>query len=270
MVDLISNSSSFLSIWLAVAFSVDRYISICWPAEAAKMCTVARARIVVICFIILSLIIYLNTSLTVAVVEVRAGMRCRPLPLPFRSSQGLKLTDIVFNHMLPFTVIILLLFLMCKMVYYGQQGLSLWQSDPSQMSRVTIVYFITFLTGHLPMDMYKSIRFITKMFIEQERGRRTDIYVYHYKVIAQYLSHIAFATNFIVLITCYPLFRQYSKQYLVKHCCSRPFRKKNDCSPECIGLSYHHIDSVGGSSTESNKRLLIKKKVNNNSSKFLV
>ena len=37
------------SIWLTLAFTVDRYIMICHPFRAEKMCSVGRARIVIVC-----------------------------------------------------------------------------------------------------------------------------------------------------------------------------------------------------------------------------
>lgn len=39
---------SFLSVWLVVAFTVERYIAVKWPLRRRSLCTVARARIVVI------------------------------------------------------------------------------------------------------------------------------------------------------------------------------------------------------------------------------
>lgn len=44
------------SIWLTLAFTVDRYIMICHPFKAEKMCTVSRARKVIVCLYIFGII----------------------------------------------------------------------------------------------------------------------------------------------------------------------------------------------------------------------
>lgn len=44
------------SIWLTLAFTVDRYIMICHPFKAEKMCSVSRARKVIVCIYILGII----------------------------------------------------------------------------------------------------------------------------------------------------------------------------------------------------------------------
>ncbi|KAK3098860.1 hypothetical protein FSP39_023800 [Pinctada imbricata] len=42
------------TLWLTVSFTVERYIAVCHPLKAARMCTIARARIVIICVSVVS------------------------------------------------------------------------------------------------------------------------------------------------------------------------------------------------------------------------
>ena len=63
-VRFINSTSSFLSVWYLTAFAVDRYICICWPAEASKMCTLMRARIVIISLMCIGIVVYINMTLS--------------------------------------------------------------------------------------------------------------------------------------------------------------------------------------------------------------
>ncbi|VEN47507.1 unnamed protein product, partial [Callosobruchus maculatus] len=49
---------SFLNIWLVVSFTFERYVAVKYPLSLQSKCTKTRARIVVSCLTIASLIIY--------------------------------------------------------------------------------------------------------------------------------------------------------------------------------------------------------------------
>lgn len=44
------------SIYTTVAFTVERFIAVCWPLKAAKMCTIQRTRKAILCIVICSII----------------------------------------------------------------------------------------------------------------------------------------------------------------------------------------------------------------------
>lgn len=44
------------TLWLTVSFTVERYIAVCHPLQAARMCTVARARVVIVIVSVVSIL----------------------------------------------------------------------------------------------------------------------------------------------------------------------------------------------------------------------
>ncbi|XP_032688896.1 thyrotropin-releasing hormone receptor [Odontomachus brunneus] len=52
-----STLCSFLSVWLVVAFTVERYVAVKYPLQRQSLCTVARAKIVILCLTILAILL---------------------------------------------------------------------------------------------------------------------------------------------------------------------------------------------------------------------
>lgn len=50
--------STFLSVWLVVAFTVERFIAVCYPLLRAAVCTVRRARLVILVLTAAALLLY--------------------------------------------------------------------------------------------------------------------------------------------------------------------------------------------------------------------
>lgn len=53
----LSTFCSFLSVWLVVAFTVERYVAVRWPLRRQSLCTVARAKTTVISLTILAILV---------------------------------------------------------------------------------------------------------------------------------------------------------------------------------------------------------------------
>lgn len=51
----LSTLCSFISVWLVVAFTVERYVAVKWPLRRQSLCTVARAKTVVIILTVLAI-----------------------------------------------------------------------------------------------------------------------------------------------------------------------------------------------------------------------
>lgn len=55
----LSSVCSFLSVWFVVAFTVERFIAVGYPLKRPSMCTVSRAKVVIACLTLASLLFYM-------------------------------------------------------------------------------------------------------------------------------------------------------------------------------------------------------------------
>lgn len=236
-VDMLSNLSSFLSVWLAVTFCVDRYIAICWPQESPKMCTTTRAKIVLICLVIVGVTIYLNISLTVAVSD-KDG-KCKPVkPFHFSYITPLRVMDLIVNHVLPYLVVLTLLGLIARSIYQQRNGsVTLWQTDNTQIRTTTFLYLSVFLLAHIPADCIRIVSFISK-------NSRKSSTLFTLQLITDYISHTAMALNLLILLLTHQLFRQtLLGVFRVKRMCLPCTNTDNNQLPECIELKLSSKDS---------------------------
>ena len=77
---------SFLSVWLVVGFTAERYIAVCYPLKRQDMCTVKRAKIVVVTLTIFALVAYSFGAWTSGLVPQgnnKMGCSCLPRFCPF-------------------------------------------------------------------------------------------------------------------------------------------------------------------------------------------
>ena len=99
----LSHTSSFLSLWITVGLAVDGYIRICFTQSARSLCTIIRARVVILCLVACATAVFLNISLMVGVVPTPAGHICAPINRYINTLKVLGKTDIFINVMLPYT-----------------------------------------------------------------------------------------------------------------------------------------------------------------------
>lgn len=65
----LSSVCSFLSVWLIVAFTVERFIAVQYPLHRPHMCTISRAKCIVTILIGVSLLIYSYTFFTAGIIH---------------------------------------------------------------------------------------------------------------------------------------------------------------------------------------------------------
>ncbi|KAL1459128.1 hypothetical protein WDU94_011135 [Cyamophila willieti] len=72
----LSSVFSFLSVWLIVAFTVERFIAVQYPLHRPHICTVARAKTVILCLTAASFLLHVYCFLTAGLVTNDAGVIC--------------------------------------------------------------------------------------------------------------------------------------------------------------------------------------------------
>jgi hypothetical protein len=100
--------SSFLSVWFVAGFTVERYIAICHPFHRPDMCTVHRAKVVVLGLSLLGLVIYACSLWTSGVQIMKQYSVCAPLLVYYSVHMTLTYTDSVLTFLLPFILIFVL------------------------------------------------------------------------------------------------------------------------------------------------------------------
>lgn len=72
----VSSVCSFLSVWLIVAFTVERFIAVQYPLHRPRVCTVSRAKATVIVLSVASLLVHSYTFLTAGIIRTSDGDVC--------------------------------------------------------------------------------------------------------------------------------------------------------------------------------------------------
>ena len=114
----IFNACQFLSVWFVVCVSADRFAVHAFPGRRHSVCTVIRAKIVVLAFSISAIVIYLNMSLMTGVDEYPyIGDRCIVRQMFSKIMNILEKFDIVLNYFIPFILILLFNVITCVNLY---------------------------------------------------------------------------------------------------------------------------------------------------------
>ncbi|PSN33972.1 hypothetical protein C0J52_23064 [Blattella germanica] len=99
---------SFLSAWLVVAFTVERFIAVRYPLRRPSMCTVARAKIVLASLTVLAICLYIP-SMWLAKIETHDNRPVCGLNDEFKYlAQVINHVDFVLTFILPFFMIAML------------------------------------------------------------------------------------------------------------------------------------------------------------------
>ena len=112
---------SFMSVWLVVAFTIERFIAVQYPLYRQSMCTVTRAKLTVTVLIILGLILC-SPVLWFSAPRLQSNEKGNVTECHL--AEGLEswaivynVIDTVFTFAIPFTVIIILNVLIARAIY---------------------------------------------------------------------------------------------------------------------------------------------------------
>ena len=223
---------SFLSVWYVVGFTVERYIAVCFPFKRANMCTVQRARLVVIGLAVLAIMFYTFAIWTSASFKMTSGPMsghrwCYPYDKWRDVLQIMNTLDLIATLIIPFVVIsflnINIIWMLAKhrrltnqMVIYRKTKQSETVSTVSSLltpqansgnikvTRMLLVVSFTFLFLNIPGHIMRLIDFIGYLV---DSGYQTTLVKMQLVKLFTYLYYVNFSINFLLYNLCGKNFR---------------------------------------------------------------
>ncbi|XP_044582329.1 neuropeptides capa receptor-like isoform X2 [Cotesia glomerata] len=106
----VSAVCSSLSVWLIVAFTVERFIAVQYPLHRPYICTVARAKMVIFILTVLALVCHSYAFITAGVTKSRDGVEdvCDLKPEYLEVMRVINITDTVASLILPLILIVVM------------------------------------------------------------------------------------------------------------------------------------------------------------------
>lgn len=103
----LSSVCSFLSVWLIVAFSVERFVAVQYPLQRPHVCTVARAKMIVLCLTIAALVTQSYSVVTAGILETESdGEVCELLPEYLNAMRVINIVDTMITLVIPLLIIV--------------------------------------------------------------------------------------------------------------------------------------------------------------------
>ncbi|RUS86474.1 hypothetical protein EGW08_005789 [Elysia chlorotica] len=245
-----------LSPCLVLAFTTERYISICHPFKREELCTIRRAKIVMLsltfaCFALTAVHGYFWTFDEVCM--LRDGIHN-----VFRIYQ--MLFEAIAFFFVPMMILVLNVLVICEMRRVSRMEPTQFQGGPSQRTGATTVmllavsFYQIFTT--LPISVvYGYLKYIPKTTPPDGTTSRMDLDLVIVIVKEYGITHYAF--NFIIYMITGKMFRQEMRRLFVRpftKLASGPFREYSTLSTSARGCSKHKTwVSANGANTDKEK-----------------
>ena len=226
---------SFLSVWYVVGFTVERYIAVRFPFKRGDMCTVRRARIVVVSLALFAIVAYnfaiwTSGSFVMPSSSPIAGQRlCYPIDswrnfLKFSSN-----IDSIITLLIPFIVIAVLnVHIIYVITHYRHQAnhfmlhrvrssnaptqsTTFANSTNVKVTRMLLVVSFTFLILNVPGHVIRIYVFV-KSF--NNPNYMPSALYYEFQRLWLYFSYINYSVNFFLYSLCGKNFRMGLKSLL--------------------------------------------------------
>ena len=111
-----SSVCSCLSVWLIVAFTIERLIAVQYPLQRPYMCTVRRAKIIISVLTLTTLTCHVYSLFTAGITDAGPDGKsiCDLLPAYYRFMHVVNLLDTVLTLVIPFILIVVMNTLIAK------------------------------------------------------------------------------------------------------------------------------------------------------------
>ncbi|KAG7197919.1 hypothetical protein KM043_016156 [Ampulex compressa] len=105
----VSAVCSSLSVWLIVAFTVERFIAVQYPLHRPHMCTIARAKAIVLVLVVLALASHSYSFVTAGVVKAQDGYEFCDLKIEYLETMRIiSIIDSIASLIAPLVLIIVM------------------------------------------------------------------------------------------------------------------------------------------------------------------
>ena len=105
----ISSVCSSLSVWLIVAFTVERFIAVQYPLHRPNICTIARAKVIIYFLVVLALASHSYTFMTAGVVKLQDGSEaCEMIQDHLETMRIVNIIDSIASLIAPLVTIIVM------------------------------------------------------------------------------------------------------------------------------------------------------------------
>ena len=229
----LSYVSSFFSVWMVVAVSLENYIRLCIPSYLYLLCTVKKATICCFVLLILSMVIY-NFPLWITGIEEFHG-KTFCMTNDYYKSMYLVMTYI--DSLL--TLIFPLAFIMClcigiickaiegykrrvrlrKMTSIRPGGAILFSLTPeAKITRLLFLVSVLFIALHSPIHIMRTVMIIKLYILKIDHLKPIEPSL---KIAFEFLYNLNFAINFFIYMMCGPTFRKTFCRMFCRTCASR-------------------------------------------------
>ena len=212
----LSHTSCFLSLWYTVALSIDRSIVMHCSSQARKLCTVLRAKVVVVTLAMTAIAVYLNISLTVGVVHLGTTAICTPLSIFIKALRTLNHIDIFLNSMVPYIILLLVVIPGLVRAYIERNWVTGMRgprgpgqpidTDVEKGHNVLMLSFVIyFIVLTLPSQAFRFVITIREMM--SSPLDMMSIRAMSWQQLLQYLYYTRYSLNIVVIFASFEGFR---------------------------------------------------------------
>ena len=220
---------SFLSVCYVVSFTIERFIAVCFPLKRQQLCTVNRARIVVIVEAIFGLSAYSFAIWTSGAHKYKTGTLCYPRKQYYKLVNILGYVDSILTLILPvFVIIIVNVSLVYKITFVYDslklqapartrrdgsespicgrtQNMSTSNRRQVRITKMLVVVSSVFVVLNLPSHAMRIYNFIMLLSGGRHEASRLEM---HLQQLFQLLYYTHFSVNFFLYSLCGKNFRK--------------------------------------------------------------